>query len=203
MIDKQRLQKRRRLEPRNRSTSEYFRKKVPVHLTLSLPYHPPKSPYSLIQETTYQDPWRLLVATVLLNKASGKVAIPVFSSLMTRYPSPESLLQDSSSLFTLSQLLLPLGLQNKRAATIIAMSQKYVKMDWEFPRELPGVGKYGDDSYRIFCCGLTNVTPCDKKLNLYTDWLQLYISSKERPKVGASPEPEHSISNSRSDIVGT
>ena len=36
--------------------------------------------------------------------------------------------------------------------------EKYLKMDWEYPKELPGIGKYGDDSYRIFCCGQTDVS---------------------------------------------
>ena len=32
---------------------------------------PPKSPYNLIQENLYHDPWKLLVATILLNKTAG------------------------------------------------------------------------------------------------------------------------------------
>lgn len=33
---------------------------------------PPQSPYSLIEEVLYDDPWKLLVACMLLNKTSGK-----------------------------------------------------------------------------------------------------------------------------------
>lgn len=33
---------------------------------------PPQSPYSLIEEVLYGDPWKLLVACMLLNKTSGK-----------------------------------------------------------------------------------------------------------------------------------
>ncbi|XP_063695329.1 methyl-CpG-binding domain protein 4-like [Bolinopsis microptera] len=100
---------------------------TPAHQSLGAPYHPPKSPYSLLQETTYQDPWRLLVATILLNKTKGRVVVPVFTSLILLYPT--TLLQDPSSLSTLTQLLTPLGLHNRRAATIIAMSNKYLIKD--------------------------------------------------------------------------
>lgn len=34
---------------------------------------PPRSPYNLVQETLFHDPWKLLVATVFLNKTSGEV----------------------------------------------------------------------------------------------------------------------------------
>ena len=28
---------------------------------------------------------------------------------------------------------------------------EYVNKDWKYPKELYGIGKYGNDSYRIFC----------------------------------------------------
>lgn len=33
---------------------------------------PPRSPFNLIQETLFHDPWKLLIATIFLNKTSGK-----------------------------------------------------------------------------------------------------------------------------------
>ena len=33
---------------------------------------PPKSPFNLLQETLYHDPWKLLVGTIFMNKVSGK-----------------------------------------------------------------------------------------------------------------------------------
>ncbi len=33
---------------------------------------PPQSPYGLLEEELWQDPWKLLVACMLLNKTSGK-----------------------------------------------------------------------------------------------------------------------------------
>lgn len=34
-------------------------------------WHPPASPYGLIEEVLYEDPWKLLVACMLLNVTSG------------------------------------------------------------------------------------------------------------------------------------
>jgi len=34
---------------------------------------PPKSPYNLVQESLFHDPWKLLVATIFLNRTTGKV----------------------------------------------------------------------------------------------------------------------------------
>lgn len=42
----------------------------------------------LIQESVADDPWKLLVAVTLLNKTTGKVAIPVFWDLVARWPTP-------------------------------------------------------------------------------------------------------------------
>ena len=35
-------------------------------------WHPPASPYGLIEEYLYEDPWKLLVACMLLNVTAGK-----------------------------------------------------------------------------------------------------------------------------------
>ncbi len=47
-------------------------------------WEPPQSPYSLIEEELFGNPWRLLVACILLNKTS----IVQVSVLQTR-PSPQ------------------------------------------------------------------------------------------------------------------
>ena len=44
---------------------------------------PPKSPHNLIQESLYHDPWKLLVATIFLNRTTGKHELP--TELWTNY----------------------------------------------------------------------------------------------------------------------
>lgn len=112
------------------------------------------------------------MATMLLNKTSGKLANPVLWQILGLYPNPESLLSDKSSREKLVLLLQPLGLQNTRARLIRLMTAAFLGNNWRYPIELPGIGKYGDDSYRIFCCGELDVIPTDNKLNFYMSWIK-------------------------------
>jgi len=66
----------------------------------------------------------------------------------------------------------PLGLGEVRAKRIVGFSRDYVQKSWTYPIELYGIGKYGNDSYRIFCLGeWEDVQPTDYKLNIYHEWL--------------------------------
>ncbi|XP_075618650.1 methyl-CpG-binding domain protein 4 isoform X2 [Balearica regulorum gibbericeps] len=132
---------------------------------------PPRSPFNLIQETLFHDPWKLLIATIFLNKTSGKMAIPVLWEFLKKYPSPE--ITRTADWKEMSELLKPLGLYELRAKTIIKFSDEYLSKQWKYPIELHGIGKYGNDSYRIFCVNeWKEVQPQDHKLNVYHAWLR-------------------------------
>uniref|UniRef100_A0A8C9L960 Methyl-CpG-binding domain protein 4 n=1 Tax=Pavo cristatus TaxID=9049 RepID=A0A8C9L960_PAVCR len=131
---------------------------------------PPRSPFNLVQETLFHDPWKLLIATIFLNKTSGKMAIPVLWEFLRKYPSPE--IARTADWKEMSELLRPLGLYELRAKTIIKFSDEYLNKQWKYPIELHGIGKYGNDSYRIFCVNeWKEVQPQDHKLNIYHTWL--------------------------------
>ncbi|KAM6059909.1 methyl-CpG-binding domain protein 4 isoform 2-T3 [Theristicus caerulescens] len=131
---------------------------------------PPRSPFNLVQETLFHDPWKLLIATIFLNKTSGKMAIPVLWEFLKKYPSPE--ITRTADWKEMSELLRPLGLYELRAKTIIKFSDEYLSKQWKYPIELHGIGKYGNDSYRIFCVNeWKEVQPQDHKLNVYHAWL--------------------------------
>ncbi|XP_034733692.1 methyl-CpG-binding domain protein 4 isoform X2 [Etheostoma cragini] len=159
-----------------RKTSPYFSRK-PTREGLSPPrrkafkkWTPPRSPYNLVQETLFHDPWRLLVATIFLNKTSGKMAIPVLWQFFERYPSAE--VTREADWKPLSELMKPLGLYELRAKTLTRFSDEYLTKQWRYPIELHGIGKYGNDSYRIFCVGeWRDVQPEDHMLNKYHAWL--------------------------------
>ncbi|XP_037658358.1 methyl-CpG-binding domain protein 4 isoform X2 [Choloepus didactylus] len=110
---------------------------------------PPRSPFNLVQETLFHDPWKLLIATIFLNRTSGKMAIPVLWEFLEKYPSAE--VARTADWRDVSELLKPLGLYDLRAKTIIKFSDEYLTKQWKYPIELHGIGKYGNDSYRIFC----------------------------------------------------
>eukprot|EP00112_Aurelia_sp_Birch-Aquarium-sp1_P024943 Seg808.1 transcript_id=Seg808.1/GoldUCD/mRNA.D3Y31 product="Methyl-CpG-binding domain protein 4" protein_id=Seg808.1/GoldUCD/D3Y31 len=143
----------------------------------SVTYRPPKSPHGLIQERLYRDPWRLLVSTIFLNRTKGTCSIPIMWKFLELWPNPETAMHADWK--EISVLLQPLGLQDQRARRLIRFSREYLTKDWTYPEELHGIGKYGNDSYRIFCLGeWRDVEPMDHKLNLYHDWL------KEQDRLG-------------------
>lgn len=132
---------------------------------------PPRSPYDLIQEKLYHDPWKLLIATIFLNKTRGTVACPLVWQFFERWPDPESAYEADKE--DIAQFLHPLGLFNRRAEQIIRFSYEYRHKAWVYPIELHGINKYGNDSFRIFCRNEWRlVQPDDYMLNYYHDWLK-------------------------------
>ncbi|NWX42483.1 MBD4 protein, partial [Steatornis caripensis] len=169
-----------------RKTSPYFSSKYseeapsPPRRKAFRKWTPPRSPFNLIQETLFHDPWKLLIATIFLNKTSGKMAIPVLWEFFKKYPSPE--ITRTADWKEMSELLKPLGLYELRAKTIIKFSDEYLSKQWKYPIELHGIGKYGNDSYRIFCVNeWKEVQPQDHKLNVYHAWLR---ENRERLSIG-------------------
>ncbi|KAJ8257500.1 hypothetical protein GJAV_G00186270 [Gymnothorax javanicus] len=159
-----------------RKTSPYFSGKLareapsPPRRKAYKKWIPPRSPFNLIQETLFHDPWKLLIATIFLNKTTGKMAIPVLWKFFDSYPSPE--VASQSQWEPIAELLKSLGLNQLRAKTIVRFSDEYLNQKWRYPIELHGIGKYGNDSYRIFCIGeWRQVTPQDHMLNKYHAWL--------------------------------
>ncbi|XP_034393831.1 methyl-CpG-binding domain protein 4 [Cyclopterus lumpus] len=159
-----------------RKTSPYFSRKLcrdgpsPPRRKAFRKWTPPRSPYNLVQETLFHDPWKLLVATIFLNKTSGKMAIPVLWQFFERYPSAE--VTREADWKPVSELMKPLGLYELRAKTLVRFSDEYLAKEWRYPIELHGIGKYGNDSYRIFCVGeWREVKPEDHMLNKYHGWL--------------------------------
>ncbi|XP_048643098.1 methyl-CpG-binding domain protein 4 isoform X1 [Marmota marmota marmota] len=165
-----------RTQVEKRKTSLYFSSKYnrealsPPRRKAFKKWTPPRSPFNLVQETLFHDPWKLLIATIFLNRTSGKMAIPVLWEFLEKYPSAE--VARTADWKDVSELLKPLGLYDLRAKTIIKFSEEYLTKQWKYPIELHGIGKYGNDSYRIFCVNeWKQVHPQDHKLNKYHDWL--------------------------------
>ncbi|XP_062825841.1 methyl-CpG-binding domain protein 4 isoform X4 [Anolis carolinensis] len=117
---------------RRRKTSPYFSSKLtkiapsPPRRKAFKKWTPPRSPFNLVQETLFHDPWKLLIATIFLNKTSasyfslGKMAIPVLWEFFKKYPSPS--VARTADWKGMSELLKPLGLYELRAKTIIRFS---------------------------------------------------------------------------------
>lgn len=76
--------------PHTAVSSNYFKASDQPYKSKFVPnWIPPKSPFNLIQESLFHDPWKLLIATIFLNRTSGGKAIPVMWDFLKRYPNPE------------------------------------------------------------------------------------------------------------------
>jgi len=104
---------------------------------------------------------------MMLNLTSIKQVRPVISEFFKRYPDAHAASKADTA--ELAVLLKPLGLYNRRAKLIIKFSNAYNE-DWNDVAELPGVGKYASDSYRMFVQDSLDIEPTDSKLKRYKEW---------------------------------
>jgi endonuclease III len=101
--------------------------------------------FGLIQEQLAHDPFRLLIATIFLNRTRGGVALPVLFKVFDRYPTIEAIAAADESEFV--SMIRCLGFQNQRARKCIALAKtwltnpphknkRYRKL--HYPRKLDG-----------------------------------------------------------------
>jgi methyl-CpG-binding domain protein 4 len=143
---------------------------------------PPKSPYNLIQEQLWEDPWKIFVACIFCNLTRRVDAEPYMWQFFDKYPTPAS--ASKANVSELEDMIRPLGLSRRRANTLIKMSCDYLGTHWKKePKLLYGIGKYASDAYQIFCIGnWQHVEPKDHALNNYHDFLKEKFST-ENPQL--------------------
>lgn len=127
------------------------------------------SPHYIFEEEFSSNPWVMMVATIFLTKTAGKIARPYMKTFFEDYPTPYHVLNDTPS--SLERFFENLGLK-KRGHMIWKLSYQFVSSKWRRASDLCGIGKYGEDAYRIFCLGHTDLDPGDRYLKLYLDWLR-------------------------------
>lgn len=118
----------------------------------------------LIQEEYLDNPWRMMVCCICLNQTNNKQVRPILEALFSIIPDPVSAI--SCERERISECLKSTGFQNIKADRIKKMSQKWIE-GFENPLELPGIGKYGQDSWDIFINGNLRRETSDKKLRIY------------------------------------
>lgn len=128
----------------------------------------PTSPHYVLEEDFSSNPWALLVITIFLTKTSGKTARPYIILFFEEYPTPYHVLEQTPC--NLEKFFEYIGLK-KRAHIIWKLSYQFVSAKWRRAGDLYGIGKYGEDAYRIFCLGHTDLDPGDRYLKLYLGWL--------------------------------
>ena len=108
---------------------------------------PVRSIRRLIQEDYYPDEFKCLVCCLLLNRCRGATVRGVVGALFERFPGAVDMAQ--ADVGELTTILRPLGFQNQRAKRLVEFSKAY-NAGFKDVSELPGVGEYAADFWRIF-----------------------------------------------------
>ena len=138
------------------------------------PWSPPPSPYTLLQEQVWTDPWKIFVCCIFCNLTKRRSAEPYFWKVLKKWPTPRDLAAADHD--ELAQLIQHLGLSQKRAKSLKKMSYEFIHKDWkDDPTKLYGIGKYASDAYRIFVLDeWREVQPKDGALVNYVNWRREY-----------------------------
>ncbi|CRG89978.1 hypothetical protein PISL3812_07018 [Talaromyces islandicus] len=105
--------------------SPYFPKPLPLIDASCLPFPPISAPsFGLIQEQLRHDPFRLLIATIFLNRTRGPVAIPVLFQLFESYPTIDAMAGANHA--DIVAIIRGLGFQNQRATKFIALAKTWL-----------------------------------------------------------------------------
>lgn len=125
--------KTRSIKTKYATKSPYFANKPRRNFISCLPFPPLSTPkFGLMQERLAQDPFRLLIATIFLNRTRGEQAMPVFFQLMERYATVADLA--AAEVEEVVAIIRRLGFQNQRARKCIEMAKAWL-------RAAPGKGK--------------------------------------------------------------
>ncbi|KAL9109311.1 MAG: hypothetical protein Q9227_006066 [Pyrenula ochraceoflavens] len=110
---------------RNYTKSPYFPKK-PNKQVSCLPFPSiDAATFGLMQERLAHDPFRMLVATIFLNRTRGEQAMPVYFKLMERYPTVSELAQAQHE--DVVAIIHKLGFQNQRARKCIELAKAWLE----------------------------------------------------------------------------
>lgn len=107
------------------------------------------------------------------------MARPYLMEFLNDYPDAKSVLKTKPDRFHV--YFNKLGLMKRRSEQVWKMSYDYLNKNWKNVKELYGIGKYGEDAYRMFCLGDLSVEPNDRFLKIYKAW---YNMKKNRGEFG-------------------
>lgn len=110
------------------------------------------------------DPWRILLICILLNRTQGKTAGPIIKRFFEQWPTAEDLLVTGNQT-QITAIIGSLGLGRVRASYIMRLTEMYISSKGHVnPICLPGVGDYAYDAYKMFVLHKYDFIPKDKEL---------------------------------------
>jgi methyl-CpG-binding domain protein 4 len=136
----------------------------------------PVSPYNFKQEIYRDDPWKMLIVCMMLNQTSYKQVDKIREKFFTRFPDAWTFIRSKDE--DIINIIRPLGFYNRRCKTWKAFSKSFILGSYDKIEDLPGVGKYAADSWKIFQEGNINIKVEDKELKKYVTWANDYRTNK-------------------------
>ena len=152
------------------------------------------SPFGLLEELFANDPWKMLLSTIFLNRTTRRQVDSVLYQFLERWPTAQN--AADADVGDVLGVVTPLGIKYRRSAGIIRFSKEYVGLmkskhsphftvggtdngwDAAFALEdadvlnLYGCGRYALSAYRIFILGDFNCSVHDHALHYYVDYKQ-------------------------------
>lgn len=110
-------------------------------------------------------PWRVGIASILLNRTRRSVAEPILRDLLFFWSTPETLARADG----LVNVIRSLGFQNRRATVLTSFSVAWLTDEWRDFRDLPGVGTYVADAVGLCIFGCPDLESNDIALTTYRD----------------------------------
>lgn len=120
----------------------------------------------LIQEDYLDDNWKMLVCCILLNQTTNQQVRKVLPDLFSLISNPETAIKISP--YLIQSVIRSTGFSKIKTERIVAMSRKWLE-GFKEVQELPGIGRYASDSWKIFVEKNYNLEVTDKKLKLYLE----------------------------------
>ncbi len=127
--------------------------------------------FRLIQEDYLDDPWKILVCCILLNRTTGRAVKEILPGLFSTYPTPEDMME--AEWLELYDSIAHLGFGHKRVLYLTEMSKVYASArhcGHELHLDvasLPGCGKYAQDCWDLLVLKKTPDGVTDKELLKY------------------------------------
>lgn len=145
------------------------------------------SPFGLLEELFRDDPWRLLLSTIMLNRTTRCQVDVVLYKFLQKWPYATSAANADET--EMADVILPMGLRFRRAQGIIRFSREWLELlgrkattlnkesscaAFSLTKEevigLYNCGDYAYDAYRIFIQGNVNAVTTDHALQIYVDY---------------------------------
>lgn len=148
------------------------------------------SPFGFLEELFTDDPWRLLLCAILLNRTRRSQVDKVMYAFLNTWPTAESVL--GGDLECMGRILQPLGIHYRRSEGIVRFTKQYLEMldrkessgvhnaafqlSQQEIMSLYNCGEYAFGAYRLFILQDVDFDPEDHALRSYAEY-QRSVSS--------------------------